>query len=57
MNAKNAQPDKLLIKITTRDASQEYVAEEIKSSQAKTTAGNVKPAQMVMSQIHQELIA
>jgi hypothetical protein len=54
MNAKNVEPDKLLIQITTRDASQESVTRETKSSHPETTAGDVMFAHKDMSQTHQE---
>jgi hypothetical protein len=57
MNAKNAQPDKLLIKTTTRDAYQRYAATETRSSHQKTTAGNASNAHKDTSQTQLEASA
>jgi hypothetical protein len=53
----NAQLDKSLIQATTRDASQESATKEVKSSQAPTTAGNVRLAHKDTSQTHPEVSA
>jgi hypothetical protein len=57
MSAKNVELDKSLIQTTTRDVSQEFATKETKSSHRETSAGNAKPAQLVMSQTHPELNA
>jgi hypothetical protein len=57
MTAKNVQTDKLLIKTTTRDVSQDNATREIRSSLPETIATDVTNAHLDTSQTHKELSA